>query len=111
MEKKYLISALKPKIEAFLAFKNSLGIEYSSAKHHLRSLDEYNYYNGNSEFLLKEIVEAWAVKKDSKSITQDRSWGFLPFESSENTSGVLERMRIYSMIISKYESIMRKLTL
>ncbi len=74
MEKKYLISALKPKIEAFLAFKNSLGIEYSTAKHHLRSLDEYNYYNGNSEFLLKEIVEAWAVKKDSKSITQDRSW-------------------------------------
>ena len=56
MEKKYLISALKPKIEAFLVFKNSLGIEYSTAKHHLRSLDEYNYYNGNSEFLLKEIV-------------------------------------------------------
>ncbi len=44
----FLDFALKPKIETFLAFKNSLGIEYSSAKHHLRNLDEYNYYNVNS---------------------------------------------------------------
>lgn len=74
MEKKYLISALKPKIEAFLAFKNALGIEYKTGKYHLRSLDEYNYNNGNSEFLLKEVVEGWAVKQSTKSLSQDRSW-------------------------------------
>jgi len=50
MKKKYFISALAPKFEAFLEFKKSLGIEYKNGRIYLLQLDEYNYSNGNYAF-------------------------------------------------------------
>jgi len=68
------ISALAPQLESFLEFKHSIGIQYKSASCHLRSLDEYNFSNGNSSSLNKETVEGWAAAKSCKSTTLDRSW-------------------------------------
>lgn len=74
MEKKYFMSALAPKIKAFIEFKNSLGVEYKTGSRYLLQLDEYNYNNGNSSSLDKEIVEAWIIKHELKCQSQSRSW-------------------------------------
>lgn len=68
------ISNLKPLIEDFLKFKNSLGIQYKSGSYYLKQLDLYNLDHGNFAILNREIVEGWAVKYAEKSITRDRSW-------------------------------------
>ena len=74
MEKKYFISALAPKIKTFIEFKNSLGVEYKTGSRYLLQLDEYNYNNGNSSTLDREIVEAWIIKHELKCQSQSRSW-------------------------------------
>jgi integrase len=68
------ISKLGPKIENFLKFKNSLGIEYKASSFYLKQLDKYNMSHGNKNILTKEICEGWALEHDAYSITCNRSW-------------------------------------
>lgn len=67
------ISNLTEKLEEFISFKNSLGIEYITCQVHLRHLDAYNYEHGNFSTLTKEIAEAWVMYRAGKSTTKDRS--------------------------------------
>jgi len=67
-------SALAPYLSDFLRFKHALGIKYMSSASHLRSLDIYNYHNGNYDNLEQSIVENWASQKELASSSQDRSW-------------------------------------
>ena len=68
------ISALAPCLSDFLKFKHSLGIKYLSASSHLKSLDLYNFNNGNYGNLERNIVENWIAQKELASSSQDRSW-------------------------------------
>jgi integrase len=68
------ISNLGPKIENFIKFKNSLGIEYKTSSFYLKQLDIYNMNHGNKNSLTKKIIEGWALEHDAKSITCNRSW-------------------------------------
>ncbi len=68
------ISNLSGKIEAFLKFKNSLGIKYQAPKSHLKSLDLYNFSHGNEATLTKDLVERWAEYYAEKNTSHDRSW-------------------------------------
>ena len=74
MRKKYFVSKLAPKIESFLDFKHSMGILYESARKYLLNFDLYNFYNGNYDYLKKEIVENWITECDKRSLSQDRSY-------------------------------------
>ena len=74
MQKRSFISRLAPKIESFLEFKHSLGIEYKSSRSHLLNFDLYNLSNCNYDYLKKEIVENWLTECDKRSLSQDRSW-------------------------------------
>lgn len=68
------ISNLAEKIEAFLRFKNSLGIKYDAPRSHLKSLDRYNYAHDNIDCLSRKLVENWAEQYAARSISRDRSW-------------------------------------
>jgi len=68
------ISNLAEKLEEFILFKNSLGIEYITCQVHLRHLDAYNYEHGNFSTLTKEIAEAWVMYRAGKSTSKDRSY-------------------------------------
>lgn len=68
------ISNLSGKIEAFLAFKSSLGIQYLAPRSHLKSLDRYNYEHENTGSLDKELVLNWAEQYAARGTSKDRSW-------------------------------------
>lgn len=68
------ISNLADKIEAFLNFKNSLGIIYHAPRSILKNLDRYNLEHGNESELTRQLVEGWAEYYAGRSTTQDRSW-------------------------------------
>lgn len=68
------ISNLAGKIEAFLHFKNSLGMKYDAPRSYLKSLDRYNYDHDNINSLSRELVENWAEQYAAKSTSKDRSW-------------------------------------
>ena len=68
------ISNLSDKIEAFVSFKNSLGIKYEAPRSILKNLDRYNLSHGNESELTKSMVEGWAECYASRSTSQDRSW-------------------------------------
>ncbi len=68
------VSNLSSNLDEFIALKNSLGIEYKTAKVYLRKLDAYNLDHGNAITLTKEIAEGWAIQHASRSTTNDRSW-------------------------------------
>lgn len=68
------ISNLSGKIEAFLNFKNSLGIKYQAPRSHLKSLDRYNFDHENESTLTKGLVEGWAEYYAERRTTLDRSW-------------------------------------
>ena len=68
------ISNLSGKIEAFLDFKHSLGIQYHAPRSHLKSLDRYNYEHENIDNLSRELVERWAEEYAARSTSRDRSW-------------------------------------
>lgn len=68
------ISNLAEKLEEFILFKNSLGIEYKTCKVHLRHLDAHNYEHGNFSTLTKEIAETWVMYRTGKSTSRDRSY-------------------------------------
>ena len=68
------ISNLSGKIEAFLDFKHSLGIQYHAPRSHLKSLDRYNYEHENVDNLSRELVERWAEEYAARSTSRDRSW-------------------------------------
>jgi len=68
------VSRLAPKINDFIEFKNSLGIQYTSSRYYLQQLDKYNLDHGNYDVLRKEIAEGWAKSHSCKTISRDRSW-------------------------------------
>jgi len=68
------ISKLAPKLNDFIEFKNSLGIQYASSRYYLQQLDKYNLENGNYEVLRKDVTEGWANQHTIKTISRDRSW-------------------------------------
>lgn len=68
------ISCLAPLLTEFVAFKNSLGIEYKTAGHYLKKLDIYNYEHKNVAIPDKELVEGWAAETAARSVSRDRSW-------------------------------------
>lgn len=62
------ISALGPSLEAFLKFKNSIGIQYTaSVQWYLKSLDRYNFKHGNSAVLCKGLVVGWSIERSEHS--------------------------------------------
>ena len=67
-------SKLAPKINDFIEFKNSLGIQYKTSSYYLQQMDKYNLEHGNYEFLRKDIAEGWAKLHSSRTISRDRSW-------------------------------------
>ncbi|MEE1169377.1 MAG: tyrosine-type recombinase/integrase [Lachnospiraceae bacterium] len=68
------ISNISDKIEAFLNFKNSLGIKYQAPRSILKNLDRYNLNHENESELSKSLVEGWADYYAARSESQDRSW-------------------------------------
>ena len=68
------VSRLAPKINDFIEFKNSLGIQYTSSRYYLQQLDKYNLEHGNYDVLRKDITEGWAKSHSCKTISRDRSW-------------------------------------
>jgi len=68
------VSNLAPKLNDFIKFKNSLGIQYASSRYYLKQLDKYNLEHGNYDVLRKDITEGWANQHSSKTISRDRSW-------------------------------------
>jgi integrase len=68
------VSRLAPKINDFIEFKNSLGIQYAMGRYYLQQLDKYNFEHGNYDVLRKDIAEGWAKSHSCKSISRDRSW-------------------------------------
>ena len=49
-------SNLAPKLNAFLAYKNALGIKYATSRVYLLQLDRYNLEHNNSSSLTKEVA-------------------------------------------------------
>ena len=69
------ISALGPSLEAFLKFKNSIGIQYTaSVRWYLKSLDQYNFKHGNSAVLCKSLVVGWSIEQSERSDSKRGSW-------------------------------------
>ena len=68
------VSNLAPKLNDFIKFKNSLGIQYASSRYYLKQLDKYNLKHGNYDVLRKDITEGWANQHSSKTISRGRSW-------------------------------------
>ena len=69
------ISNLAPKLNDFIEFKNSLGIQYgTSCRCYLKQLDRYNLAHGNYDILRKDITEGWAELHSSKTISRSQSW-------------------------------------
>lgn len=69
-------SNLAPKLNAFLAYKNALGIKYATSRVYLLQLDRYNLEHNNSSSLTKEVAEGWIIQHTEKTETQNRS--FIP---------------------------------
>ena len=68
------VSKLAPKINDFIEYKNSLGIQYATSRYYLQQLDKYNLEHGNYEILRKDITEGWAKQHSGNTISRDRSW-------------------------------------
>ena len=58
----------------FIDFKNSLGIQYKSARTHLKSLDIYNLNHENVSIPDKSTVEGWLNERSERANSFDRSW-------------------------------------
>lgn len=65
MEKAY-VSKLAPFMEAFVAFKHSLGWKYETSEFYLREFDRYCAENDSEVTSLKDVMRNWVILRDTE---------------------------------------------
>lgn len=60
-------SNLSTHLAGFLAFKQSMGIQYKSCEYYLWRIDQFNLENGNYSMLTEDIVTRWLLKIEERA--------------------------------------------
>ncbi|MFC4766086.1 tyrosine-type recombinase/integrase [Effusibacillus consociatus] len=71
MEKAY-VSKLAPSMEAFVAFKRSLGWKYETSEFYLREFDRFCAKHESEGASLKEIVKSWVSLRETECSNTQR---------------------------------------
>lgn len=72
MTGKAYVSKLSPFMEAFVAFKHSLGLKYVTSEFYLHEFDRFCAENESEAASLKELMKSWITLKDKESPNTQR---------------------------------------